>query len=116
MKFTATSAFSFLAAVLTVQRTTAECTGTDACVELHRGADCSVDETLVSFIPSCGGGCYQYSNFDSVEVGGTFLFGTDCHVYSDFNCQDEILDTGNILTEKCVNTPGAQSLRCFFAC
>ncbi|KAJ7042795.1 hypothetical protein C8F04DRAFT_884951, partial [Mycena alexandri] len=66
--------------------------------------------------PNCAGGCYQYSSFDSVEVGGEGFLGVDCIIYCDYNCQNEVPDTcneweGNL----CVNidTPGAQSLRCF---
>jgi hypothetical protein len=59
----------------------------------------------------------EYNSFDSVNVAdGTFFQGTDCYIYSDYNCQYQVADTGNQEGSKCVNVPGAQSMRCFEGC
>ncbi|KAJ7684127.1 hypothetical protein DFH06DRAFT_970030, partial [Mycena polygramma] len=68
-----------------------------------------------NYIPTCNNACYQFSSFDSVEVSGS-IRGTDCHIFSDANCQNEITDTGNIAEYQCFNTPGAQSMICYFGC
>ncbi|KAJ7823494.1 hypothetical protein B0H14DRAFT_3470014 [Mycena olivaceomarginata] len=57
------------------------------------------------YVPTCGGNCFQYSSFDSLLVEGSLFLGTDCHVYSDYNCQNQIVDTGNILGTSCYNIP-----------
>ncbi|KAJ7478938.1 hypothetical protein FB451DRAFT_1240207 [Mycena latifolia] len=86
------------------------------CVSLYRGSDCQPAGELTDYVPTCGGNCYQFNSFDSVAVSGGFADGTDCHIFSDINCQNEITDTGNVHSNKCVNTPGAQSMICYYAC
>ncbi|KAJ7477934.1 hypothetical protein B0H11DRAFT_1726180, partial [Mycena galericulata] len=69
------------------------------------------------YVPTCAGNCFQYSSFNSLYIQGLDIFaGMDCHAYSDYNCQDEIVDSGNIDGGACVNTPGAQSMICYFDC
>ncbi|KAJ7175154.1 hypothetical protein C8R43DRAFT_873221 [Mycena crocata] len=114
MKFAYTAAF--LSFVFSVQPTFAkECTDSE-CVTLYRGSDCQPAGSLLDYVPTCNNACFQYSSFDSVRVDGSGFEGTDCHKFSDNNCQNEITDTGNTVQDKCVNTAGAQSMICYFDC
>ncbi|KAJ7347479.1 hypothetical protein DFH08DRAFT_960797 [Mycena albidolilacea] len=94
-----------------------ECNGGGGeCVSHFHGSSCQGTNFIGDYVPTCGGNCFQYSSFDSLLVEGSLFLGTDCHVYSDYNCQNQIVDTGNILGTSCYNTPGAQSMRCFYDC
>ncbi|KAJ6535422.1 hypothetical protein B0H19DRAFT_884319, partial [Mycena capillaripes] len=88
------------------------------CVNYFHGSDCQSGNFAGNFVPTCAGNCFQFKSFDSVSVVGNGIFGTDCHVFSDGNCQNQIADTGNDVfgPDKCVNVPGAQSMQCFFDC
>ncbi|KAJ7226599.1 hypothetical protein C8J57DRAFT_1585400 [Mycena rebaudengoi] len=86
------------------------------CVSLHRGDNCQASGLLTDFVPTCEGNCFQFDSFDSVLVRGSGFKGTDCHIFSDINCQNEIVDSGNEEREHCESAPGAQSMRCFFDC
>ncbi|KAF7342479.1 hypothetical protein MVEN_01837400 [Mycena venus] len=92
--------------------------GGGECVTYFHGSDCDSANYIGDYVPTCGGNCFQYSSFDSLDVNGNDIFGTDCHVYSDSNCQNQIADTGNIVSfaGKCVNTQGAQSMKCYYGC
>ncbi|KAJ7495500.1 hypothetical protein FB451DRAFT_1019736 [Mycena latifolia] len=112
MKFTFTAAALFILAPLAWGK---ECDDSE-CVRLFRGSDCQPAGQLVDYVPTCNSGCFQYSSFDSVSVSGSGFEGTDCHIFSDNNCQNQITDTGNVIEGKCVNTQGAQSMICYFDC
>ncbi|KAJ7857131.1 hypothetical protein B0H14DRAFT_2158118, partial [Mycena olivaceomarginata] len=84
------------------------------CVELYRGSDYQGAGELTNYVLTCNNGCFQYSSFDSVRVSGSGFEGTDCHIFPDPNCQNEILDTGNQLGGKCVDMPGARSMIWYF--
>ncbi|KAJ7046297.1 hypothetical protein C8F04DRAFT_343066 [Mycena alexandri] len=87
------------------------------CVAFYRGADCQDPGELGSYTPTCEGNCFQFDSFDSLAVTGSQFFGTDCHIYSDINCQNQIADTGNEVSgRKCVNAAGAQSMICYYDC
>jgi hypothetical protein len=58
----------------------------------------------------------ELHTFDSILVEGNGILGTDCHAYSDPNSENELVDSGNIVTSVCVNSWGAQSMRCFYNC
>ncbi|KAJ6534101.1 hypothetical protein B0H19DRAFT_866428, partial [Mycena capillaripes] len=92
--------------------------GQEECVAYYRGSGCESPGKLGSYVPTCGGNCFQFNSFDSLSVKGNDVFGTDCHIYSDINCQHQIGDTGNHkgATAQCINVPGAQSMKCFFNC
>jgi hypothetical protein len=94
------------------------------CVIYYGGSGC-YSPMLGSFRPTCQGNCFQFNSFGSVSVAGDGFSGTDCVLYSDINCQDEIIggDTGNEVsrggTVNClsVNNGGvAQSMQCYFGC
>ncbi|KAJ7586186.1 hypothetical protein C8J56DRAFT_788019 [Mycena floridula] len=94
-----------------------DCSGAEGeCVHYYCGADCDAPGELGSYVPTCEGNCFQFNSFDSLFVRGNGILGTDCVFYSYINCQNEILDTGNEINGKCVNSPGAQSQRCFYNC
>lgn len=86
------------------------------CVTYYSGEDCS--GPLGSYVPDCTGNCFQYSSFSSLHtVGRTILpAGTDCVIYSDSNCQNEIADTGNHIPTECTSFSEAQSMQCYFNC
>ena len=104
-----------------VDRDTLEARGSCAngggeCVTYYSGQNCQNPEG--SYIPTCGGNCFQYSSFSSLyTVGRTTTFtGTDCVVYSDSNCQNEIADTGNHVPTECTSFSTANSMKCYFDC
>ena len=70
----------------------------------------------MNFIGTCEGNCYQYASFGSLGlVGGTG--GVRCIAYSDYNCQDEIVDTGDVDGKgKCTDAKDAQSVVCYSGC
>jgi hypothetical protein len=117
MKFASSTALVSLGSVIFQAHVvlSKDCTGQE-CVTLYRGSDCQGAGQLTNYVPTCGGNCYQYSSFDSVLVSGDTFFGTDCHIFSDFNCQNQITDTGNQHGTECVNAAGAQSMICYFDC
>jgi hypothetical protein len=95
------------------------CSGTSGCVYYGVG-DCAVKNQngniLGDYVPTCGGNCFQFDHFDWVDVEGTGFTGVHCFVYQDINCQNQVGNTGNTLTSNCINTPGAQSMKCYFGC
>ncbi|KAJ6535421.1 hypothetical protein B0H19DRAFT_963463 [Mycena capillaripes] len=103
---------------LTIAKDCSNSIGQEECVSYFRGSDCQGAAELGSFTPTCAGNCFQFSSFDSVGVVGNDLFGTDCHIFSDPNCQNQIADSGNHVSSgrQCVNAQGAQSMQCFFNC
>ncbi|KAJ7169297.1 hypothetical protein C8R43DRAFT_916772 [Mycena crocata] len=112
MKFASTGA-AFAIFLHTELASSAPCQGSE-CVSLYSGAGCK--SSLTNFIPTCEGNCFQMG-FDSLGVSGNGFKGTDCHVYSDTNCQNQILDTGNeVEISGCFDSAGAQSMKCFFDC
>ncbi|KAJ7458176.1 hypothetical protein FB451DRAFT_1097804 [Mycena latifolia] len=112
MKFAAITATLALLTDLVVSK---ECSD-GACVSLYRGSNCQLAGRLLDYVPTCAGNCFQYSSFDSVDVNGDVFLGTDCHIFSDKNCKNQITDTGNVVGNKCVNTAGAQSMICYYGC
>ncbi|KAF7342478.1 hypothetical protein MVEN_01837300 [Mycena venus] len=81
--------------------------GGGECVSYFHGSDCDGANLISDYVPTCAGNCFQYNSFDSLSVQGGFLFGTDCHIYSDINCQNQIKDTGNVIDDiSCVNVQG----------
>jgi hypothetical protein len=90
---------------------------TPPCVSVHRGSSCGAGNNyLADYVPTCAGNCYQFDSFDSVEVSGSFIRGTDCHIYADINCQHEVKNSGNVFFSQCLDTPGAKSMKCYFNC
>jgi hypothetical protein len=91
-------------------------TANGECVTLFTGN--AVDEgSSISYKPTCQGNCYQYSSFGGLVVTGDGTYGTDCHVYSDYNCQNQILNTGNQLQEGNYDlSPKGQSMKCYYRC
>ncbi|KAJ6534122.1 hypothetical protein B0H19DRAFT_868494, partial [Mycena capillaripes] len=85
--------------------------GQDECVRYYRGNDYEIPGELGNYIPTCAGNWFKFNNFDSLSANGNNFLGTYCHVYSDINCQNQLADTGNVVSSgrKCVNVPGAQS-------
>ncbi|KAJ7857089.1 hypothetical protein B0H14DRAFT_2352354 [Mycena olivaceomarginata] len=88
----------------------------DECVSYFHGGDCQSGGYISDYVPTCGSNCFQYSSFDSILVEGNGILGTDCHAYLDPNCENELVDSGNIVTSVFVNSQGAQSMRCFYNC
>jgi hypothetical protein len=93
------------------------------CVRYYRGRDCINDAAHIrgSYSPNCGGSCYQFDSFESIEVHGDGFFGTNCVVYADINCQQRIGETGNQVSvggvTTCLSLTGsAKSMKCFWRC
>ncbi|KAJ7310944.1 hypothetical protein DFH08DRAFT_454869 [Mycena albidolilacea] len=104
MKFTPTTILlsTLLTAPLALSKI---CQGSE-CVALYSGTGCQRTTQPTNYVPTCNSPCYQYSSIDSVWVTGSAIEGTDCHIFSDPNCQYEILDTGNQLGESVLICPG----------
>lgn len=100
--------------------TAKSCNGEEVeCVTYFHGSDCQEANTIADYVPTCDRNCFQFSSFDSIRVAGNAIFGTDCHAYSDPNCQNEIGDSGNTVSGfpgRCLNVQGAQSMICDFDC
>ncbi|KAK5655699.1 hypothetical protein OQA88_5632 [Cercophora sp. LCS_1] len=77
-----------------------------------------VTGVIGSYRPDCSGHCFQYDSFGSISAAGNGLYGTRCHVYSDVNCQNEILDTGNQVNNgDChILSPSGKSMKCYYHC
>ncbi|KAJ6535468.1 hypothetical protein B0H19DRAFT_963754, partial [Mycena capillaripes] len=69
-------------------------------------------------VPAAAETGFQYTTFDSLSVKGNNIFGMDCNIYSNINCENTVTDTGNHVSDnaQCINVQGAQSMRCFYDC
>ncbi|KAJ7495499.1 hypothetical protein FB451DRAFT_1360258 [Mycena latifolia] len=114
MKFAHTSAL--LAIISGAALTAAKSCSADECVSYFHGSDCQNANYISDYVPTCGGNCFQYNSFDSILVEGNGILGTDCHAYSDANCQNELADSGNTVESRCLNAQGAQSMKCYYNC
>lgn len=89
------------------------------CVKYYASGNCN-GNPLGSYKPDCSGACFRFSSFGSIGVGGDGTYGTDCHAYSDANCQNQIGDSGNHVTgpQSCLQMGknAAQSMKCFYRC
>ncbi|KXJ92535.1 hypothetical protein Micbo1qcDRAFT_202756 [Microdochium bolleyi] len=88
------------------------------CGEIFSGGGCN--NKIGQIGPDCSGTCYRGS-FLSIRASGDGTYGTNCHIYSDDNCQNDIGSTGNIKFSwqgGCKDATGAQgkSYRCYFKC
>ncbi|KAJ7587297.1 hypothetical protein C8J56DRAFT_786902 [Mycena floridula] len=88
--------------------------GNNECVCLYGGRNCLVQNQITNYVPTCEGNSYQFDSFDSVAAQGNDFLQTDCLLYSDVNCQNQVADTGNRVS--LAPTPGARSMRCFYNC
>ncbi|KAF2102260.1 hypothetical protein NA57DRAFT_73690 [Rhizodiscina lignyota] len=87
------------------------------CAAFYSDNYCSADDPITSMVPDCSGKCYKPGTpFNSISVGGILFLGTDCHIFSDTDCQNEIKDSQNIFNEECFSTPKAQSVICYYDC
>ncbi|KAH8892086.1 hypothetical protein GQ53DRAFT_863778 [Thozetella sp. PMI_491] len=90
------------------------------CGEYYSGTQCGGSK-VGQIPPDCSGQCYPVSGgFWSVKATGDGTYGTNCALYSDSNCQNELGSTGNSVTagrQKCATGQGmAHSLKCYFKC
>jgi len=65
------------------------------CVWFYSEQNCA-GPSIGSYKPTGAGNCFQYASFSSVKAAGDGVYGTDCYLFSDYNCQDEIANTGNV--------------------
>ena len=78
--------------------------------------------TCFSLYQQCTGTCYNSNeSIKSLKAVGDGTYGTNCVLYSGFNCQDpsQVGQTGNIITGggKCYsNGNGGNSFRCWRKC
>ncbi len=87
------------------------------CVQILDSSNCNNLGIITSYKPTCKGNCFQYDSFQGIDIAGDGTFGTSCTVYSDGNCQNEILSTQNVKHEKCygLSTAG-KSMKCYYQC
>jgi hypothetical protein len=106
----------FTLAALATCTAAKSCATFGACVTY--GDVCNGAELPNGYTPTCTGNCFQYDSFGAIQVWGNDFLGTDCHVYSDDNCQNQILDTGNqVFTGSCHTLdPVGKSMKCFYNC
>ncbi|KAJ7683456.1 hypothetical protein B0H17DRAFT_941885 [Mycena rosella] len=84
------------------------------CVTLFSGSGCQGE--ITEFIPSCNNNCIQFNSSNSIFTLGSLIHGTDCEAFSDSNCQNQMVNTGNHIVGTCANAPGTNSYKCFFDC
>lgn len=96
-------------------------TFTNHCVSTWAGPNTS-GGLVSAFVPNCDGSCHN-QRFESLIASGQRIalgpawYTTRCHVYSQPNCGgNEILDTGNLKGYTKFNSPGAQSIKCYYRC
>ncbi|KZL75096.1 hypothetical protein CT0861_12512, partial [Colletotrichum tofieldiae] len=64
----------------------------------YRGTGCS-DQIGANGPGRCSGTCYRSSDaIASIKAVGDGTYGTNCHLYYDDNCQNQIGETGNSVT------------------
>ncbi|KAF3912607.1 hypothetical protein AA313_de0205743 [Arthrobotrys entomopaga] len=84
------------------------------CVQFYTGGGCSGNS--IKYQPDCSGACYRYDSFTGIKASGDGYFGTNCAVFSDTNCQNQIGSTGNnVLNGGCYSKTG-KSMKCYYAC
>lgn len=77
---------------------------------------------MIFFYQQCTGTCYNSNeSIKSLKAVGDGTYGTNCVLYSGFNCQDpsQVGQTGNTITGggKCYsNGNGGNSFRCWRKC
>lgn len=87
--------------------------GTSPCVQFGEGAYMDLN-----YVPTCGGNCFVYP-FNAIRASGTISRSTRCHAYSDYNCQNQVLDTGDqwaTFGDTFSNFGQAQSMICYYGC
>jgi hypothetical protein len=111
------------ALILLLSSLAGNCQGTPGtangeCVAYYYGPNCGNGGGLAGkYKPTCKGNCFKFNSFNSIAAEGDGTYGTDCVVYSDDNCQNEIGDTGNHISGgPCNNFPGANSMKCYYRC
>ncbi|KAF3307657.1 hypothetical protein TWF173_002623 [Orbilia oligospora] len=98
----------------------ANCLGTPGlpggqCVKFWTGAT-GCTGTFLSYKPDCSGACFKYDSFTGIKASGDGHFGTNCAIFSDVNCQNQIASTGNNAVQpQCFKKVG-KSMKCYFAC
>ncbi|KAJ7450194.1 hypothetical protein FB451DRAFT_1286393, partial [Mycena latifolia] len=97
---------SLLALLATASLSLAKSCNGDECVAYFHGSNCQSSGYISDYVPTCDGNCFQYSSFDSILIDGNGILGTDCHAYSDSNCQNELADSGNV----------ADDMKCYYNC
>ncbi|KAJ0303501.1 uncharacterized protein N0V96_000468 [Colletotrichum fioriniae] len=91
------------------------------CGRYYRGTGCS-DQIGAIGPGRCSGQCYSSSDaIASLRAVGDGTYGTNCHLYYDSNCQNQIGETGNAIVGggKCYTPPSGQtghSLLCWYRC
>ena len=89
--------------------------GTQACVTYFGSKGCQ--DPLGSYHPTCNGNCFQYDNFMSLEVKGSFLYSTKCTYYADNSCSEVLGDSGDVFGTQCLSaSEKARSMKCYYDC
>jgi hypothetical protein len=93
------------------------CSLDSECVVYYSDGNCQNE--LGSYRPTCGGNCFQYQSYSSVNLFTDIGSGNqvDCTLYSDVNCQYELVnDAKSSQFGTCTTANGAQSMRCYYDC
>ncbi|KAI1774033.1 hypothetical protein F4818DRAFT_442783 [Hypoxylon cercidicola] len=86
------------------------------CVTYYSDGSCK--NAKKSYKPTCAGNCYVDDFYSvAVAVAGDGTYGTDCELFLDNQCQQKVLDTGNVVTggAQCSHYSG-KSMRCYYRC
>ncbi|KAI9653453.1 MAG: hypothetical protein M1831_006001 [Alyxoria varia] len=86
------------------------------CVRYYGGGGCTTE--IGNYVPTCAGNCFQYDAFTGLKVkgGGAGGKGTDCQVFSDINCQNQLYRTGNQVSQTGCFGGLAKSMKCYYNC
>ncbi|KAF3911934.1 hypothetical protein ABW20_dc0108169 [Dactylellina cionopaga] len=86
------------------------------CVEFWAGGSGGCNGPKLSYRPDCSGACFHYDSFTGIRVSGDGTYGTNCHIYSDYNCQNQITTTGNTVFRSVCLAKTAKSMKCYYLC
>ncbi|EPS35619.1 hypothetical protein H072_10958 [Dactylellina haptotyla CBS 200.50] len=85
------------------------------CVKFWSGAT-GCTGTYHGYKPDCSGHCFQFDSFTGIKASGNGLYGTNCAIFSDYDCKNQIASTGNNLREPVCFKKVGKSMKCYFNC
>ncbi|KAL8289451.1 hypothetical protein RB601_005380 [Gaeumannomyces tritici] len=94
------------------------------CGRYYRGDSCS--DLIGNIKPDCKKGCHTVEDgLRSIKATGNGIYGTNCALFEDKNCQRQLGETGNAIFaggEKCYTVSDnkkarmAYSYKCYYRC
>jgi hypothetical protein len=85
------------------------------CVRYYSSTGCAAQDQIKGYKPTCAGNCYV-DEFDSVKVSGDGTYSTNCVLYSDSQCQNQINDFGSKTGGGVCKNNSGWSMKCYYRC